>query len=398
MFLSNKRYTKTLVLMLVILMFTGVWSYADTEPSAWANEAINKLKTNETIDPSFFTNYKEAITRKDFAYLAVKLYESLSNSESISVVDEDSTLFVDTNDTYVIKAFKLGIINGYGNGQFGPNDLVTREQINVMLVKTLGIADINLSKDQIENLIFKDQAEISTWALESVRLAYKHKIMNGVAELTIAPKQNTTREQALFLVQNVLDNKDMFVTQVKVAEEIEETQMIKNPVAVIELESGGKIEIELYPAIAPNTVANFVSLADSGFYEGLIFHRVISDFMIQGGDPTGTGTGGTDYSIAGEFSENGIENSISHTRGVISMARATAFDSAGSQFFIMHQDGRFLDGKYAGFGKVINGIEYVDSIANVETDNRDKPLKDVTIKSIVIEYNKYEPTTPIKIE
>ncbi len=211
-----------------------------------------------------------------------------------------------------------------------------------------------------------DHAEISSWALESVRLAYKHKIMNGVAELTIAPKQNTTREQALFLVQNVLDNKDTFVTEVKAVEETEVAEMKENPVAVIELESGGEIEIELYPAIAPNTVANFVSLADSGFYEGLIFHRVISGFMIQGGDPTGTGTGGTEYSIAGEFSENGFENNLSHTRGVISMARASAFDSAGSQFFIMHQDGQFLDGKYAGFGKVVTGMEYVDVIASVE--------------------------------
>ncbi len=200
------------------------------------------------------------------------------------------------------------------------------------------------------------------------------------------------------MVQNVLDNKDTFVTEVKAVEETEVAEMKENPVAVIELESGGEIEIELYPAIAPNTVANFVSLADSGFYEGLIFHRVISGFMIQGGDPTGTGTGGTEYSIAGEFSENGFENNLSHTRGVISMARASAFDSAGSQFFIMHQDGQFLDGKYAGFGKVVTGMEYVDVIASVETDNRDKPIEDVRIKSIVIEHNKYEPGPPVRVE
>ncbi len=128
MLIRNISYKRILILMLTIFILTGSYSTADSEPSVWANEAINKLKSNETIEPSFFTNYKDSITRKDFAYLAVKLYEALSGTESMSVVDQDNTLFVDTNDTYVIKAFKLGIINGYGNGLFGPNDLVTREQ------------------------------------------------------------------------------------------------------------------------------------------------------------------------------------------------------------------------------------------------------------------------------
>ena len=159
----------------------------------------------------------------------------------------------------------------------------------------------------------------------------------------------------------------------------------ENPVATIEMENGGVITVELYPEIAPNTVANFIELANSGFYDGLIFHRVIPGFMIQGGDPQGTGMGGPDYTIKGEFAANGIENDLSHVRGVISMARAQAYDSAGSQFFIMHADADYLDGQYAAFGMVIDGMDVVDEIAAVETGANDKPVEDVVIKSITVD-------------
>ena len=159
----------------------------------------------------------------------------------------------------------------------------------------------------------------------------------------------------------------------------------ENPVATIEMENGGVIMVELYPEIAPNTVANFIELANSGFYDGLIFHRVIPGFMIQGGDPQGTGMGGPDYTIKGEFAANGIENDLSHVRGVISMARAQAYDSAGSQFFIMHADADYLDGQYAAFGMVIDGMDVVDEIAAVETGVNDKPVEDVVIKSITVD-------------
>ena len=159
----------------------------------------------------------------------------------------------------------------------------------------------------------------------------------------------------------------------------------ENPVATIEMENGGVITVELYPEIAPNTVANFIELANSGFYDGLIFHRVIPGFMIQGGDPQGTGMGGPDYTIKGEFAANGIENDLSHVRGVISMARAQAYDSAGSQFFIMHADADYLDGQYAAFGMVIDGMDVVDEIAAVETGVNDKPVEDVVIKSITVD-------------
>ncbi|WP_409968748.1 peptidylprolyl isomerase [Bengtsoniella intestinalis] len=146
----------------------------------------------------------------------------------------------------------------------------------------------------------------------------------------------------------------------------------------------GTIELELYGNLAPATVENFVSLAESGFYDGLIFHRVIAGFMIQGGDPLGNGTGGSDTKITGEFIANGFANDLSHSRGVISMARSSAYDSASSQFFIMHADYPYLDGDYAAFGKVTSGLEVVDAIAAMETNSSDKPLEDVVIASIVV--------------
>ncbi len=160
---------------------------------------------------------------------------------------------------------------------------------------------------------------------------------------------------------------------------------MKNPIITIELEYGGIIKAELYPDIAPNTVNNFISLVNKGFYDGLIFHRVIKGFMIQGGCPQGTGTGGPGYSIKGEFSANGFENELKHTRGVLSMARAMHPDSAGSQFFIMHEDAPHLDGQYAAFGKVIEGMELVDEIADVPTDFRDRPMMEEKISKMTAE-------------
>lgn len=159
----------------------------------------------------------------------------------------------------------------------------------------------------------------------------------------------------------------------------------KNPVATIEMEDGSVIKLELYPEKAPNTVRNFISLANSGFYDGLTFHRIIPGFMIQGGDPQGVGTGGPGYSIAGEFSTNGFENDIKHVKGVISMARSQSPNSAGSQFFIMHDDAPHLDGQYAAFGKVTEGLDVVDKIAGVETGANDKPVNDVKMKKVSVD-------------
>ncbi len=154
--------------------------------------------------------------------------------------------------------------------------------------------------------------------------------------------------------------------------------------AIIEMENGGVMTLELYPEYAPITVANFVKLAKEGFYDGLIFHRVIAGFMIQGGDPTGTGMGGPGYQIKGEFASNGVKNDLKHTRGVISMARSARPDSAGSQFFIMHQNAPHLDGDYAAFGKLTEGFDVLDRIAGVATNWSDKPIKPQKMKTVTI--------------
>ena len=161
---------------------------------------------------------------------------------------------------------------------------------------------------------------------------------------------------------------------------------MSNPIVTIEMENGGVIKAELYPEIAPNTVANFVSLVQKGFYDGLIFHRVIPGFMIQGGDPQGTGMGGPGYSIQGEFARNGFkQNNLRHSRGVLSMARSMMPNSAGSQFFIMHADAPHLDGDYAAFGKVTSGMDVVDAIANTPTGFQDRPVSEQRIKKATVE-------------
>ncbi len=157
---------------------------------------------------------------------------------------------------------------------------------------------------------------------------------------------------------------------------------MKNPVITITMENGDVIKAELYPDIAPNTVNNFISLIQKNFYDGLIFHRVINGFMVQGGDPEGSGMGGPGYSIKGEFSMNGFSNELKHTEGVLSMARSMAPDSAGSQFFIMHKTSPHLDGSYAAFGKVTEGMEIVNKIAECETDNSDRPLQEQKIRTM----------------
>lgn len=161
--------------------------------------------------------------------------------------------------------------------------------------------------------------------------------------------------------------------------------MKNNPVVTIEMENGGVMKVELYPETAPNTVANFISLVEKGFYNGTIFHRVIPGFMIQGGDPEGTGMGGPGYRIKVEFTANRFQNDLKHTKGVISMARSGHPDSAGSQFFIMVDDAPHLDGQYASFGKVIEGIEVADQIVSVATNYSDRPLEEQRMRSVTVE-------------
>ncbi len=161
--------------------------------------------------------------------------------------------------------------------------------------------------------------------------------------------------------------------------------MAQNPIITFEMENGDIMKAELYPQVAPNTVNNFISLVNKGFYDGLIFHRVINGFMIQGGDPEGTGMGGPGYGIKGEFAQNGFANDLKHSAGVLSMARSMMPNSAGSQFFIMHKDAPHLDGAYAAFGKIIEGMDVVNKIAEVATDYSDRPMEDQRMKIVTVE-------------
>ena len=173
--------------------------------------------------------------------------------------------------------------------------------------------------------------------------------------------------------------------------------IVSDPIVTIEMEDGGVMKAELYPAVAPNTVNNFISLARSGFYDGLIFHRAIPGFMIQGGDPDGAGTGGPGYSIKGEFAQNGVKNELLHTRGVLSMARTMDPDSAGSQFFVMVADAPHLDGGYAAFGKVIEGMETADAIVSATRDWNDRPKKDQRMKKVTVDTQGVDYPEPEKI-
>ena len=170
-----------------------------------------------------------------------------------------------------------------------------------------------------------------------------------------------------------------------------------NPVVTFTMADGSVMKAELYPEVAPNTVNNFISLVKKGFYDGLIFHRVIKGFMIQGGDPEGTGMGGPGYGIKGEFAQNGVKNDLKHTAGVLSMARSMMPNSAGSQFFIMHKDAPHLDGSYAAFGKVTEGMENVNKIAETATDYSDRPLEEQKIKTVTVETFGVEYPEPDKI-
>lgn len=171
-------------------------------------------------------------------------------------------------------------------------------------------------------------------------------------------------------------------------------RIMSNPQVEIKMKSGNSMTVELYPEVAPNTVNNFLFLANNGFYNGLIFHRVIKGFMIQGGDPQGTGMGGPGWSIKGEFRQNGVTNDLKHDRGVISMARSMHPDSAGSQFFIMHAKAPHLDGAYAAFGKLVDGFDELDRIAEAKTNFSDKPLEDEVIDKMIVTLNGYEPEAP----
>lgn len=226
------------------------------------------------------------------------------------------------------------------------------------------------------------------------------KVNDVVSTLQVAPKviSETTMVPLRFISENLNCQVEWVGAKNLVAITTKEATTQTLPIATLKIKDYGTVTLELYPKLAPNTVNNFITLANSSFYDGITFHRVIENFMIQGGDPNGNGTGGPGYSIPGEFSANGFNgNTLSHTKGVISMARAYDPNSAGSQFFIMSADGTYLDGQYAAFGKVISGLSIIEKIQLVETNEQDKPLQAIVIESIRVNPGTLKVSSPITV-
>jgi len=215
---SSRRFLFLSIIILIGIHLFFQFAYADSDlegmenGSEWSQSHIQSLKNRNLIDLGLFYNLNENITREEFAYLAVKLFEALNQVSAPTLNEEDEKLFIDTQDTYVLKAYRLGIIKGYGEGSFYPERLVNREQLSVMLINTLKVSGLNLNRDYIKDIVFKDQDQISGWALESVRVAYKHKILSGTGPLTISPKSYSTREQVLYLIENILQNQNGYDT------------------------------------------------------------------------------------------------------------------------------------------------------------------------------------------
>lgn len=225
-------------------------------------------------------------------------------------------------------------------------------------------------------------------------------LMVAMAFLTVGctSEKDVTKENEVDTEKTDQGVANKEITEAPVEEYGSEFATDHDPVVTMTLNSGQVIKIQLYPSVAPNTVNNFIALINDGYYDGLIFHRVIEGFMLQGGCPIGTGTGGPGYTIKGEFAANDFENNISHKPGILSMARSNDFDSAGSQFFIMHEESTFLDGQYAGFGKVIEGQNVVDEIAVTKTDYMDKPEEEVSMETVSVDLNGYDFVEPEKMD
>lgn len=358
-----------LIIMIFILnlnlIFGGQGFHMDT-PSPWAKEYLDIATKNNLVTEEVLKDLQGDITRREFAELVVLLYEELSQVE---LEYNGDNIFKDTNNDSVNKAYELGIVKGVNEDNFRPNEKITRQEMVVMLNRLLDSLHIKPVVDK-RFIEFSDSNEIHAYARNSIQLLYKLDIVKGVGENRIDPTGYTTREQSIVFIVRTFNK-----------------YSIEKPTATIVLRNGDKMKIKLLPYVAPNTVNNFIYLAEDGFYDGTKFDRVIENFMIQGGCPKGDGTG-LDYKIKGEFSKNGHLNTLPHNRGTVSMARDD-FNSAGSMFFILSEDSNHLDGSYAAFGVLIEGEDVLDKISSARTDNSDSPIRDIVIRTIEIERNGY---------
>jgi peptidyl-prolyl cis-trans isomerase B (cyclophilin B) len=288
---------------------------------------------------------------------------------------------------YISKAEESGVVLG---GEFSESDYgrpVTRQEMAMIIGRLSNVAGTAGSSLSTTTGALTDVAGLTQQYKPHVEWCVANGVITGYPDNTFKGSNNATRAEAATMVVRLIDESRR-VGASQPAEPVKPTEQEKKMIKFsIEMENGDVMSGELYPDIAPETVANFVKLAESGFYDGTIFHRVIPGFMIQGGDPEGTGTGGPGYNIKGEFSSNGFENNLKHERGILSMARAQDPNSAGSQFFIMVANAPYLDGQYAAFGKITEGLSVADKIVGVDRDSNDKPGTKQVMKKVTIAAN-----------
>ncbi len=349
-----------LTLSFAMAMSTYVLAY-DMDKATIMAEELQSMGLFKGTDAGF--ELEKTATRAEAVTMLVRLLGK--ESEAIST----TTKFTDVPTWavgYVDYAEKNSLTSGTGENTFSPNEKVSATQYLTFVLRALGYSSETDFKWDEANVLASEIGLIKDGEYQA--------------------NDEFLRSDMVYISHNALDlNIKNTEYTIRDTLDISTSEFAVTHIGTMTIENLGEVKFELYGETAPITVENFVKLANSGFYDGIIFHRVIENFMIQGGDPNGVGTGGSDEKITGEFAKNGIENPILHTRGVLSMARPTDMNGASSQFFIMHADYPSLDGGYAAFGKVISGIEVVDKIATTETDENDKPTTDVVIESIVIE-------------
>ena len=396
-----------LVLACIFVCTTAVFAHPFSDVSGhWAEAEIEKGYENKTVngDPDGKFRPDDNITRGEFLKL---LASCVCSNAQVEIPDEfgDESHWASKYYNFARAYMYIAMddeVDGVKPGVMDSADAYEKPiarwemafMISQALENTLGAGATAASVG------FIDQDDIAKYPEEiqaDVANCYALELMKGDENNKFNPTDKGTRAEAVTVINRIdayiKETIARYEEEYKKAQEAYEKSITDNlvtydkiptghPRATITMENNKKIVIELYPEYAPQTVANYVKLAKEGFYNGLTFHRVIDGFMAQGGDPKGDGSGGSGKNIKGEFMVNGFNNPISHERGVISMARSQNYNSASSQFFIMHADGKFLDGQYAAFGRVVSGMETVDEIAGVKTDMRDRPVIDMRMKKV----------------
>ncbi len=354
---------KKIIVFLSVIMLTAISvnaDFADMENHMWANDAVNELADKGIINGVSETEFMPGgnVTYEQLAKLLAVTFE-------LDVPEPEEGRW---SDGYIEATRKYFMFTNEYDYDTPLQRVEVVSAISKMYAEESGLTAVYTEPFNDAELL----ATVPEIEPEYILTAKATGITNGDTDGNFRPFDNVTRAECAVLFQRLINLK---------TEDIK----MEHTMVLITMDNGDTMKVELMPEYAPKTVANFVKLVKEGFYDGLTFHRVISGFMIQGGDPLGNGMGGSDEKIKGEFASNGFtQNTLKHERGVISMARSQMPDSASSQFFIMHEDAPYLDGQYAAFGKVVEGIETVDRIAAEKTDMMDKPLTPVVIESIKI--------------